>query len=85
MPLCHYLRPRLGGGFEEQKIKMARRTRLSEAHQFFEGQDMETLNADTDTTSERVCIMHGATDCCAIRPNKKHFLTTRVIICHCHT
>jgi len=33
---------------------MATRTRLSEAHQFFEGQDAETQNADTDTTSERV-------------------------------
>ena len=36
---------------------MAKRTRLSEAHQFFEGQDAETQNADTDTTSERVCIV----------------------------
>lgn len=52
--------------FEEQKIKMAKRTRLSEAHQFFEGQDMDTLNADTDTTSERVCIMHVVTDLCVI-------------------
>ena len=34
--------------------EMATRTRLSEAHQFFEGQDAETQNADTDTTSERV-------------------------------
>ncbi len=31
-----------------------RKARLSEAHQFFEGQDAETQNADTDTTSERV-------------------------------
>ena len=34
--------------------KMAKRSRLSEAHQFFEGEDAETQNADTDTTSERV-------------------------------
>ncbi|XP_065064870.1 symplekin-like [Rhopilema esculentum] len=33
---------------------MAKRSRLSEAHQFFEGEDAETQNADTDTTSERV-------------------------------
>ena len=35
---------------------MAKRSRLSEAHQFFEGEDAETQNADTDTTSERVSL-----------------------------
>ena len=57
-PFCRglyvYSQPHFEDYVNEQEIKMARRTRLSEAHQFFEGQDAETQNADTDTTSERV-------------------------------